>query len=281
MKYEFTGETLEYSGKFLNRIRSLIDIPEHNVKIGDLGGWVEDRFSLAQVDASWVADESKVLDKGRVIGNALIENNSVVKDNGKVQHNAKISQTAIKNNGAVFGNAVVKESLVCDDAKVCGNSIVVKSRMFGGSNISGNAKLILSETNHTVSIKDNAEVYQVILENGCQILNSAKVSSEWKDSQRRTISNNSIITNTFDDNCQEIIFNCNRWRMASYSGYEIVDKKKIYYITSISRYGVYIKTVAEWSNIKPEKPYDPEYMKSYNRTIQIVNTIIMMLIDSK
>lgn len=40
-KYELTGETKEIGGKILHRIRALIDIPEHDVKAGDLGGWIE------------------------------------------------------------------------------------------------------------------------------------------------------------------------------------------------------------------------------------------------
>lgn len=45
-KYELTGETKEIDGKILHRIRALIDIPEHDVKAGDLGGWIEAERNL-------------------------------------------------------------------------------------------------------------------------------------------------------------------------------------------------------------------------------------------
>lgn len=47
-KYELTGETKEIDGKILHRIRALIDIPEHDVKAGDLGGWIEAERNLSQ-----------------------------------------------------------------------------------------------------------------------------------------------------------------------------------------------------------------------------------------
>lgn len=44
-KYEFTGETLEYEGRTLHRIRALKDFG--NVKAGDVGGWVETEANLS------------------------------------------------------------------------------------------------------------------------------------------------------------------------------------------------------------------------------------------
>lgn len=41
LHYEFTGETIEYYCRTLHRIRAKKDIPIQNIKIGDLGGWIE------------------------------------------------------------------------------------------------------------------------------------------------------------------------------------------------------------------------------------------------
>lgn len=41
MKYELTYETKVVDGHTLHRIRAVQDMPLHNVKAGDLGGWVE------------------------------------------------------------------------------------------------------------------------------------------------------------------------------------------------------------------------------------------------
>ena len=66
-KYEFTGETKEIGGKILHRIRALIDIPEHDVKVGDLGGWIEAERNLSQKGAAWVTGSAWVTGKARVM----------------------------------------------------------------------------------------------------------------------------------------------------------------------------------------------------------------------
>lgn len=71
-KYEFTGEVKNIGGVTLHRIRALIDIPEHDVKAGDLGGWIEAESNLSQKGAAWVTDSACVTGKARVSGNARI-----------------------------------------------------------------------------------------------------------------------------------------------------------------------------------------------------------------
>lgn len=72
MKYEFTGEVKNIGGKILHRIRAVRDIPEHNVKAGDLGGWIEAERNLSQKGAAWVADSALVMDSARVTGKARV-----------------------------------------------------------------------------------------------------------------------------------------------------------------------------------------------------------------
>ena len=61
-KYELTGETKEIGGVTLHRIRALIDIPEHYVKAGDLGGWIEAERNLSQMRRIlWMNKDKKLL----------------------------------------------------------------------------------------------------------------------------------------------------------------------------------------------------------------------------
>jgi hypothetical protein len=48
-KFELTDETLQLAsgGVTLYRIRALIDIPRHGVKVRDMGGWVESTSNLS------------------------------------------------------------------------------------------------------------------------------------------------------------------------------------------------------------------------------------------
>ena len=72
-KYELTDEyTLVESNsgghKRVFRIRALLDIPRYNVRIGELGGFVESEANLSQEGDCWVAD------------NAIVSDNATVKD---------------------------------------------------------------------------------------------------------------------------------------------------------------------------------------------------------
>lgn len=75
-KYELTGETKEIGGKILHRIRALIDIPEYDVKAGDLGGWIEAEKNLSQNGAAWVTGEALVTGWARVMDSAWVMKSS-------------------------------------------------------------------------------------------------------------------------------------------------------------------------------------------------------------
>ncbi len=82
MNYELTDETVQYNGKTLYRIKALVDMPLHNVKAGDLGGFIEKHENL-QEDA-WVYGNAEVSDSAEVYGRALVCGNDEVSDNAEV-----------------------------------------------------------------------------------------------------------------------------------------------------------------------------------------------------
>lgn len=58
-------------GTTARRIRAVRDIPEHGVRAGDLGGYIEHEHNLAHEGAAWVADQALAIGQSRVEGNAL------------------------------------------------------------------------------------------------------------------------------------------------------------------------------------------------------------------
>jgi hypothetical protein len=56
--------SMEYYNRTLCRIEATKDLPQHGVKKGDLGGWIEKEENLQ--DNAWIADEAKVLDDAKV-----------------------------------------------------------------------------------------------------------------------------------------------------------------------------------------------------------------------
>lgn len=87
-KYEFTGEVKYIGGKILHRIRALIDIPEHDVKAGDLGGWIEAERNLSQKGDAWVTGSACVTDSAWVTGEARVTGNAWVTGNARVMESS-------------------------------------------------------------------------------------------------------------------------------------------------------------------------------------------------
>lgn len=105
MKYEFTGEVKNIGGKILHRICAVRDIPEHNVKAGDLGGWIEAERNLSQKGAAWVADSARVMDSARVTDTALVMGSAWVTGSARVMGEALVMDSA-----RVTGKARVMDS---------------------------------------------------------------------------------------------------------------------------------------------------------------------------
>lgn len=150
-KYKFTDEVKiidDIHGKYhtLHRIEALIDIPRHNVKAGDLGGFIEYNYNLSHHDYAWVADNAIVFGQ-----NAIVKNDAIVRDNAIVTDNAVISGEADVNDRAmIYGNAQIFErayigncAKVYDDAKVFGDAEVSYSaNVHGRAEVSGSSKIV-------------------------------------------------------------------------------------------------------------------------------------------
>ena len=145
-KYELTGETEEIGGKILHRIRALIDIPEHDVKAGDLGGWIEAERNLSQKGAAWVADEA------RVTGLSLVTGNALVMGNARVMGKARVTGLSlVAGNALVMGNAnIINTARVTGAALVTGNACVR-----GAAWVTGNAHIMNSADYITINTIKN------------------------------------------------------------------------------------------------------------------------------
>ncbi|MDO5075920.1 hypothetical protein [Corynebacterium sp.] len=148
--FELTGETCEYRGRTLRRIRALKFLRHCGVLPGVLGGWVEQHENLA--DDAWVADDAKVYgeasitDEAVVCGTAEVYEHAQVRNRSKVSGQAKIYGNAmvsgdVTDNAQVFGNATVWRAgpgpcLIAGDARVFENA-----RVFGQSWVGDHARL--------------------------------------------------------------------------------------------------------------------------------------------
>ena len=97
-KYELTTDTKMVLGRKLFRIKALVSFG--NVKIGDLGGYIEKEENLSQEGNAWVSGNAEVSGNAKVSGNTWVSGNAEVSGNAKVSGNAEVS-----GNAKVSGNA--------------------------------------------------------------------------------------------------------------------------------------------------------------------------------
>jgi hypothetical protein len=68
MKYKLTENFIEYKGKKLYQIQSLKNFSD--VKIGELGGYIESEKNLSQKGDCWISGRAKIYDKAKIYDNA-------------------------------------------------------------------------------------------------------------------------------------------------------------------------------------------------------------------
>ena len=99
-KYEFTGETIDWMGRTLFRIRALCSFG--TVVKGELGGFIESGKNLALSGAAWVSGDAKVSGDAEVFGDAQVSGAAWVSGAARVFGDAKVFGDA-----RVFGDAQV------------------------------------------------------------------------------------------------------------------------------------------------------------------------------
>lgn len=127
-KYELTDETvtafrgLDNCKTFtkLHRIRALVDIPEHEVRQGNLGGFIESEKNLSHEGSCWVGQHARVYDDAIVSDNACVFGYANVYDNATVH-----GEAYVYDNAHICGHANVYGKIkIYDDAIVCGTANV-------------------------------------------------------------------------------------------------------------------------------------------------------------
>ncbi|AQX21745.1 hypothetical protein Bcsk_011110 [Bartonella sp. CDC_skunk] len=150
-KYELTDEEIVIGFHKLYRIRALKDFG--NVKVNELGGFIEDEQNLSHENDCWVCDNAKVFGNAVVYDNAKVFGNAMVYDNAKVFGNAMVYD-----NTKVIENALIyDEARVFGDVRVCGENIVA-----GNTVIWGNAN-VCSRTKISPRVSNNGRVQKMCL----------------------------------------------------------------------------------------------------------------------
>ena len=180
------------------RIRALIDIPLHNVKAGDLGGFVEDGKILSHSGSCWVGGDALVLRpfetyhywdekpplKTVVQHDALVTDNAftkafisgsaVIMDHAVAIGRVQGDGTVMKDNarlaeGFLSGNVVISENAIINHAKIVGGYLEGSHTVHIGGCISitnsPDAELFISvQAKEKISIKGAGKFNNVTIE---------------------------------------------------------------------------------------------------------------------
>lgn len=105
--FELTGETTEVYRATLHRIRATQDLPEHSVRAGEVGGWIEHPRNIRGL--GWVAGSAAVRDQavvwGLVAGQAQVRDHAEVWDGAAVTDTARVAGWGQAHTGAVISGS--------------------------------------------------------------------------------------------------------------------------------------------------------------------------------
>ncbi|MBR0311506.1 MAG: hypothetical protein IJQ98_03835, partial [Oscillospiraceae bacterium] len=118
-KYEITNIPHE-KYPFLHRIRALRDIG-HDVKAGDLGGFVESENNLSFEDG----DEAWIYDNAIACERSYVNKHSQLRDSAVIRNTAYISEGArLSGESKAEDDSYVRGGQLAEKARVCGNAMI-------------------------------------------------------------------------------------------------------------------------------------------------------------
>lgn len=97
----FVWSVWQETGSKVYRIKALVDIPEHNVKAGDLGGRVTSKFTLSQEGTCWIDFHAEVL------GNVSVSEDAFIGGTARVICNAADCNIEISGKAKISGRSKV------------------------------------------------------------------------------------------------------------------------------------------------------------------------------
>ena len=246
-KYELTENTKEIPRHILYQIRALINIPERDIKIGDLGGYIQTEDNLSHEGRCWVRNNADVYDNACVFGDAQVYHNACVSGKAQVFGNARIwGEAHVSGDAMVYGSAsVFDRAQVYDKAKVYGDTSVYNdAQIYGWASVQGNA-----------SVHNNAQVFnktrvfgEATVYGDARVFNNAWVygnatlsGGDWKKNPISIIGSKNSVShcdiNSIRIGCITLTFN--EWL----EQFEYIGEENGYTKKEIKEYKMYIKLI--------------------------------------
>ena len=174
-KYSFTDKTIIHDGHVLKQIIALRDIPRHNIKVGDIGGYIEGETTLSHDGDCWIGGNAKVYDSS-VTDCALVNSEATVKRSticgyAYVHDYANVIDSAIYDCAEIFGRAEIDNSSIFGHAKIYG-----RARVEGNSEVYGYAEVFdKAKVCYEATISCNVKIYGSAVASNCSVHDNAHI----------------------------------------------------------------------------------------------------------
>ncbi len=113
----------EWDKSILYRIKSLVDIPQFNISIGDLGGYIQSEKNLDHYQDAWVAGDSEISCDAIIDGNAWV-NNCKISDQCWIGGYSWVNNSTISGVIMITSYARVNNSHISGTACIGGKAII-------------------------------------------------------------------------------------------------------------------------------------------------------------
>lgn len=97
----------EVSRTKFSRITALVDMPEHGVKAGDMGGIIESEFNLPQDGTGWIDDSSSISELCQVKAGLVCESSNL--EGNVIIEGGRIEDSFMIGNLVVSGDTLIKD----------------------------------------------------------------------------------------------------------------------------------------------------------------------------
>ena len=189
-KYELTNISMEFGIKTLYRIRALKDFSD--VKVGDLGGWVQSEDNLSQKGECWIYDEAKCMDNARMYDNSkMFDNTEMFDDSAMYEYSVMNGYSIIFGNSEMYGDSEMHDhsrmygdSILKDEEKLYGELISKVDKFIDISNPKGEMVTgVLKDGEVLFNVGNlseiNKEEFLDILYNGNEIIEESSSRKEY------------------------------------------------------------------------------------------------------
>ena len=135
-KFELTEETKIVNGATLHRIRALKDF--HDVKKGELGGWIEKEKNLSHEGNCWIYNNACIMNDACVMNDACMFDNTKMRDYSRMYGNSSMFGYAqMWDNAQLWDNAEMQgDAIMSGNSKISGNA-----QIYGNAHMAGNGTI--------------------------------------------------------------------------------------------------------------------------------------------